>query len=85
MEEASDSEKRESDQAKRVMKEKTKKARKILCELSRERGLCLCLGILSSSVIGSFFAIIALVSSEAIISLNDLAVYKDIGNQTEAS
>ena len=84
MEEATDNEKRESEEAKRVTKERTKKARKVLCGLSRERGLCLCLGMLSSSIFGSFFAIIALVSSEAIINLNNLAIYKAIGNQTEA-
>ena len=75
MEEATDNEKRESEAAKRVTREKTKKARKVLCGLSRERGLCLCLGILSTSLMGVVFPIIALVSSEAIISLNDLAVY----------
>ena len=84
MEEATDNEKRESETAKRVTREKTKKARKVLCGLSRERGLCLCLGILSTSLMGVVFPIIALVSSEAIISLNDLEIYQEIGRETEA-
>ena len=84
MEEATDNEKRESEAAKRVTKEKTKRAKKVLCGLSRERGLCLCLGILSTSLMGIVFPIIALVSAEAIISLNDLEIYQEIGNETEA-
>ena len=84
MEEATDNEKRESEAAKIITKEKTKRARKVLCGLSRERGLCLCLGILSTSLMGIVFPIIALVSAEAIISLNDLEIYQEIGNETEA-
>ena len=84
MEEVDVTEERVREQDRRVMKEETRRAMSTLCKISRENGVLLCLGLLSSSLMGAFFTIIAVTFADAIRSINDLAVYTGIGNQSEA-
>ena len=84
MEHVMEEEEKENEKDKLIMRKETRRARRILCAISRERGFLLFLGIMASVVMGSFFPIIGLTFADGFRGLNDLAVYVEYDMQEEA-
>ena len=75
MEDVIDEEAKKVEEEMGIMIERSKKAGKVLCNITCEKSIYFMLGLVCSIVLGTSFPVFALVLADAITALNDLSYY----------
>ena len=75
MEDVIDEEAKKVEEEMGIMIERSKKAGKVLCNITCEKSIYFMLGLVCSIVLGTSFPVFALVLADAITALNNLSYY----------